>query len=133
MSKKSSSLARNMIKFIIRAFVLAITGIVFAITGALIGGRILGGDTAGFGALGLAIGGILVGYPTGIIVGILLIKRLFHQKGSVLLGLIGGIIGTVATVALSEPLNLNSNSYLLFGTFFMLVTGLSLGGFYLKR
>ncbi|MFC2071402.1 hypothetical protein ACFLUU_01605 [Chloroflexota bacterium] len=129
----SSSVSGKIIKFIIMAFVLAVIGIIFAITGAVIGGRILGSDSAGFGALGLAIGGILVGYPTGIITGILLIKRVFHQKGSVLLGLIGGIIGTVATVVLAEPLNLNSNSYLLFGAFFMLVTGLSLGGFYLKK
>ncbi|MFC2032444.1 hypothetical protein ACFLUS_03660 [Chloroflexota bacterium] len=130
---RNSSVSSKMVRFIIMAFVLAVTGIVFAIIGAFIGGRILGSDAAGFGALGLAIGGILLGYPTGIIVGILLIKRIFHQKGSVLLGLIGGIIGTVATVALSEPLNLNSNSYLLFGAFFVLVTGLSLGGFYLKK
>ncbi|OGN87528.1 MAG: hypothetical protein A2158_07135 [Chloroflexi bacterium RBG_13_46_14] len=101
--------------------------------GAIIGGRIIGSDAEGFGALGLAIGGILVGYPTGIIVGLLLMKRLFHQKGSVWLGLLGGIIGTVVTIALSEPLKLNSNSYLLFGAFFVLVTGLSLGGFYLKK
>ena len=130
---QNSSVSGKMIRFIVMAFVLAVAGIIFSITGAFIGGRILGSDAAGFGALGLAIGGILVGYPTGIIVGILLVKRLFHQKGSVLLGLIGGIIGTVATVVLSEPLNLNSNSYLLFGTFFVLVTGLSLGGFYLKK
>ena len=130
---RNLSISGKMIRFNIMAFVLAVTGIIFAITGAFIGGRILGSDAAGFGALGLAIGGILVGYPTGIIVGILLVKSLFHQKGSVLLGLMGGIIGTVATIALSEPLNLNSNSYLLFGTFFVLVTGLSLGGFYLKK
>ena len=130
---RNSSVSSKMIRFFMMAFVLAVTGIIFAITGAFIGGRILGSDAAGFGALGLAIGGILVGYPTGIIVGFLLVKRLFHQKGSVLLGIMGGIIGTVATVALSEPLNLNSNSYLLFGAFFVLVTGLSLGGFYLKK
>lgn len=130
---RNSSVLRKMIRFFAMAFVLAVTGIIFTIAGILIGGRILGSNAAGFGALGLAIGGILVGFPTGIIVGILLIKKLFHQKGSVLLGLIGGIIGTVATVVLSEPLNLNSNTYLLFGTFVVLVTGLSLGGFYLKR
>ena len=88
----SSSVSSKIIRFIIMAFALAVIGIIFAITGAFIGGRILGSDSAGFGALGLAIGGILVGYPTGIIAGILLIKKLFHQKGSVLLGLIGGII-----------------------------------------
>lgn len=115
------------------ACLLMVIGVIFAIAGAFIGGKILGKDSVGFGALGLAIGGILVGYPTGIMVAILLIKKLFHQKGSALLGVIGGIIGTVATVALAEPLNLNSNSYLLFGTFFVLVTGLALGGFYLKK
>jgi hypothetical protein len=122
----------KIIRLIIMAFVLMVLGIIFAITGAFIGGRILGSDSVGFGALGLAIGGLLVGYPLGIIVGILLIKKLFHQKGSVLLGVIGSIIGAIATVALSEPLKLNSSPYLLSGTFFVLVTGLSLGGFYLK-
>ena len=132
MSMKSS-VSGKIIKLLIMAFMLMVIGIIFAITGAFIGGRILGNDSVGFGALGLAIGGILVGYPSGIIVGILLINKLFHQKGSVLLSVIGSIIGAVATVALSEPLNLNSNSYLLFGAFFVLVTGLSLGGFYLKK
>jgi hypothetical protein len=130
---QDSSVLKNIIRFSIMALILGATGIIVAVIGALIGSKILGSDDMEFGALGLAIGGILVGYPAGIIIGILLIKKLFQQKGSLLLGLIGGIIGTVATIVLIEPLDLTSNSYLLFATFFVLVTGLSLGGFYLKK
>jgi hypothetical protein len=130
---QDSSVLKNIIRFSIMALILGATGIIVAVIGALIGSKILGSDDMEFGALGLAIGGILVGYPAGIIIGILLIKKLFQQKGSLLFGLIGGIIGTVATIVLIEPLDLTSNSYLLFATFFVLVTGLSLSGFYLKK
>jgi hypothetical protein len=130
---QDSSVLKNIIRFSIMALILGATGIIVAVIGALIGSKILGSDDMEFGALGLAIGGILVGYPAGIIIGILLIKKLFQQKGSLLFGLIGGIIGTVATIVLIEPLDLTSNSYLLFATFFVLVTGLSLGGFYMKK
>ncbi|MFC1957727.1 hypothetical protein ACFLX0_02815 [Chloroflexota bacterium] len=119
--------------FIIMMIALAVVGVAFAIVGAFIGGRILGSNAEGFGALGLAIGGALVGYPLGIIVGMVLLKRLFHQRGSLLLGISGAIIGTVATVALSEPLNLSSNINLLVGAFVLIVTGLSVGGLHIKR
>ena len=130
---QDSSVLRNIIRFCIMALVLGASGIIVAIIGAFVGSKILGSNDMEFGALGLAIGGILIGYPKGIIIGILLIKKLFKQKGSLLFGLIGGIIGTVVTIILIEPFNLTSNSYLLFGTFFVLVTCLSLGGFYLKK
>ncbi len=112
---------------------LAVVGVTFAVGGAFIGGRILGSDAEGFGALGLAIGGAVVGYPLGIIVGLVLLKKFFHIRGSLLLGVLGAIIGTVATVALSEPLNLNSNINLLVGAFVLIVTGLSVGGLHIKR
>ena len=112
---------------------LGILGILFAVIGALIGGRALGGDSIGFGALGLAIGGVIIGYPTGIIVGIVSIKKILHQRGSLLLGILGSIIGAVITMVLAEPLNLNSNTNLLFGVFFLSVPVFCLVGFFLKR
>ena len=108
-------------------------GILFAVIGALIGGRALGGDSIGFGALGLAIGGVIIGYPTGIIVGIVSIKKILHQRGSLLLGILGSIIGAVITMVLAEPLNLNSNTNLLFGVFFFSVPVFCLVGYFLKR
>jgi len=132
-SKKSSSLTGRIFKFILMAIGLGILGILFAVIGALIGGRALGGDSIGFGALGLAIGGVIIGYPTGIIVGIVSIKKILHQRGSLLLGILGSIIGAVITMVLAEPLNLNSNTNLLFGVFFLSVPVFCLVGFFLKR
>ena len=112
---------------------LGIIGIVFGLVGALIGGKVLGGDSFGFGALGLTLGGIIIGYPTGIIVGIVSIKKILHRRGSLLLGILGSIFGAVITIAIAEPLNLNSNPNLLFGVFFLSAPLFCLVGFFLKR
>ena len=133
MSQKSSSLARNIVKFVIMTIGLGIIGIVFGLVGALIGGKVLGGDSFGFGALGLALGGIIIGYPTGIIVGIVSIKKILHRRGSLLFGILGSIFGAIITIAVAEPLNLNSNPNLLFGVFFLSVPLFCLVGFFLKR
>ncbi len=133
MSQKSSSLAKNIVKFVIMTIGLGIIGIVFGLVGALIGGKVLGSDSFGFGALGLALGGIIIGYPTGIIVGIVSIKKILHRRGSLLLGILGSIFGAVITIVVAEPLNLNSNPNLLFGVFFLSVPLFCLVGFFLKR
>ncbi len=133
MSKKSSSLARNIVKFILMTIGLGILGIVFGVTGALVGGKVLGSDSVGFGALGLAIGGVIIGYPTGIIVGIISIRKILHQRGSLLLGILGSIVGAIMTLVLAEPLNLNSNTNLLFGVFFLSVPVFCLIGFFLRK
>ena len=133
MSQKSSFVAGRIFKLVIMAIGLGVIGVAFALIGVLIGGRVLGGDSAGFGALGLAFGGLIIGYPTGVIVGIILIKRILHQRGSLLLGIVGSIMGAVIPIALAEPLHLNSNSNLLFGLFFLIVPVFCLVGFFLKR
>ncbi|MFC1912044.1 hypothetical protein ACFLXG_02670 [Chloroflexota bacterium] len=133
MSQKSSSLAKNIIKFAIMTIGLGIIGIAFGIVGALIGSKVLGSNSFGFGALGLALGGIIIGYTTGIIVGIISIKKILHRHGSLLLGILGSIFGAVITVVAAEPLNLNTNPNLLFGFFFLSVPLFCLIGFSLKR
>ncbi|MFC1952140.1 hypothetical protein ACFLV8_00695 [Chloroflexota bacterium] len=133
MSKKLSSIGRNIIRFIIMTIGLGIMGIVFGVIGALIGSKVLGSNSVGFGDLGLAIGGVIVGYPTGIIVGIISIRKIFHQHGSLLLGILGSIIGAVIIMVLAEPLHLNSNTSLLFVAFFLAVPVFCLIGFFLKR
>jgi len=133
MSQKSSSLAKNIVKFVFMTIGLGIIGIAFGLVGALIGGKVLGGDSFGFGALGLALGGIIIGYPMGIIVGIVSVKKILHRRGSLLLGILGSIFGAVITIVVAEPLNLNSNPNLLFGVFFLSVPLFCLVGFFLKR
>lgn len=133
MAQKSSSLNREIINFVIMTIGLGIVGIVFGVVGALIGGTIVGSDSVGFAALGLAIGGVIIGYPAGIIVGIISIKRIFHQQGSIALGISGSIVGAVVIMVLAEPLNLNSDPNILFGVFLLGVPIFCLVGFNLKR
>jgi hypothetical protein len=120
-------------RFIIMVIILAAVGVSFAIAGMFIGGKMLGSNAAEFGALGLAIGGAGVGYLLGIMVGILLIKKFIYRKGSLLLGIFGAIIGIAITTILAGPLNLFSNSTLFIVAYLIIVTGLSIGGLYLKR
>ena len=124
---------RNIIKFVIMTIGLGVVGIIFGLAGTLIGGLVIGDGSSGFGALGLALAGIIIGYPTGIIVGIVLIKKILHQRGSLSLGILGSIVGAVTTLVVAEPLNLNSNPNLLFGVFFLSVPLFCLVGFFLKR
>jgi len=133
MSKKSSSLAGRISKFVLMTVGLGVLGIVFAVIGALIGAKVLGSNSVGFADLGLAIGGVIIGYPTGIIVGIISVKKILRQRGSLLLGILGSIIGAVVTILLAEPLHLNSNTNLLFGVFFLSVPVFCLVGFFLRR
>ncbi len=133
MTRQSSFIQGRIFRFVLMALGLAVLGIAFGVIGALIGGRVLGSDSVGFGALGLAIAGIIIGYPAGIIVGIISIKKFLHQQGSLLFAILGSIIGAVIIMLLAEPLNLNSNTNLLFGVFFLSVPVFCLVGFYLKR
>ncbi|MFC1920200.1 hypothetical protein ACFLYQ_00570 [Chloroflexota bacterium] len=133
MPDKSTMLYKRVARFVITAIGLGIIGIIFGIAGAFIGGRVLGADSVGFGALGLAIGGVLAGYPAGIIIGIILLKKFFHQRGSLLLGIIGSVIGAALIIVLAGPLNLASNANLLFGTFFLIMPTFCLIGFNLKK
>ena len=133
MAKQSPFIPRRFFKFVLMALGLAVLGLGFGVIGILIGGRVLGSDSVGFGALGLAIGGVIIGYPAGIIVGIISIKKFLHQEGSLLFAILGSVIGAVIVMLLAEPLNLNSNTNLLFGVFFLSVPVFCLAGFYLKR
>ena len=90
-------------------------------------------ESVGFGALGLAIGGVLIGYPVGVIIGIILTKKLFHQRGSLLLGILGSVLGVVITVAGAESLNLNANVNVLFAVFLLSIPILCTIGFLLKN
>lgn len=131
MSRQSSSVFIGILRFVLTAAGLGLLGALFGAAGALVGGKLLGADSTGFASLGLAIGGIIVGYPAGIITGIIIIRKALRQPGSLPFGILGSIIGAAAVLALAEPLNLNANTDLLFGIFLAAVPVCCLAGFYL--
>jgi uncharacterized protein YacL len=89
-------------------------------------------NIGGWGDLVGAVMGIVAGYPLGIIIGQVIIKKGFHFEGSLLLGVTGVILGVALVMLLAEPLHLNANSYVLFGTLFILTPLLGTFGYHLK-
>lgn len=119
--------------FIGMVIVTAVTGFVFGALAAFIGASVLQGDLAGFGDLAGALTGMIAGYPIGVIIGIILVNKLLHYKGSVLFGSLGSLCGVALTIGIAEPLNLNLHTDLLFASFFLASPLLGILGFRLRR
>jgi len=92
---------RPIIKFIIMFIGIGVSGLILGFSGALVGIQILERELFGFGELAGALGGMIIGYPLGVIVGLILINKILHQRGSLLLGILGIILRLLITVALS--------------------------------
>lgn len=108
---------------------MGITGLVVGLAGAIFGlFRMTGLDSLAGGFIGL-----IIGYPLGVIIGIIWVNKVLHYYGSLLFGVIGSILGTLVAVGLEEPLKLNLEPTILFGTFFLGVPLLCVLGFYLRK
>jgi hypothetical protein len=133
MSQQSTSATGKILRFVLMTIGLGLSGTAFGAIGALIGGKVLGGDAAGFAALGLAVSGAIAGFAFGIIIGIVSLKTIFHQRGSVWRGILGSLTGAVIILVLAGPFNLISDADLLLAVFCLGVPLGGLAGFYLKR
>ena len=112
----------------------AFGGFLVAIPATLIGAQVLAGNSlGGFEDLVGAIMGMLLGYPLGVVLGILVYSRVFHYPGSVWLAVPGVLTGMVLILGLAEPLNLNSNTDVMLGSYFILTALLATAGFHLKK
>ncbi len=126
-------MTERIIKFVGAVVGTGVFGVFFGFIAALIGALIMRGRLFGFGGLAGALGGIIIGYPLGVLVGIFVIKKIFHYSGSMWLGIVGVVLGGAVTVGLAEPLNLNLNPGILFTLFFLLIPLLCIAGFRLKK
>ena len=124
---------KSVIRFVSQTIGVAIVGIIVGMAGGLIGSFIMRGELFGFGDLAGALMGLIVGYPLGVIAGIILVNKVFRYDGSLLLGIIGSILGAFLTIGLAEPLNLNINPNLLVTVFLLSVPLLGIIGFHLRR
>jgi hypothetical protein len=104
---------------------LGIIGVLFGVTGALIISKV----TTGAPLVGLF--GFIIGHPTGIIVGVIIVKIVLHQRGSLLLGILGGIFGEAFVAFIASPLDLYNSIYFGYPMFFLSAPVFCLAGFYL--
>ncbi|MFC1872483.1 hypothetical protein ACFLYV_02030 [Chloroflexota bacterium] len=110
-----------------------VCGVAVGALGGLIGAALMRGQLPGFGDLAGALMGIIIGYPVGVLIFFIVLRKAFKRRGSLVKGIAGTVIGAVAVMGLSEPLNLNVTPEVLFITFFLVSSMLGTVGFYLGR
>jgi hypothetical protein len=126
--KQKSYKKRNAGSFIRTLIITAILGLVFGLIGVGVGAFVV----KGINGVAAALIGLITGYPVGVIVGIAL-RRIAGNYGSILFGAIGSILGAIIVIMLEEPLNLDLDPIILFGTFFIIIPLFCVIGFYLKK
>ncbi|MFC2019992.1 hypothetical protein ACFLU4_08665 [Chloroflexota bacterium] len=109
-----------------------LSGLVVGLIAALIGIAIFRSDPAGLARIGGAVIGGVVGYTAGIIVGMVLARKIFHYGGSLWMGALGAIIGGIAVVSLADPLSLNHSPTRLVTSLLLTPALLGTIGFHIK-
>jgi hypothetical protein len=127
------SVKRRVISFVGVVIGTGVCGIVIGFTGAFIGARLMQDELFGFGSLAGSAAGMMIGYPIGVIAGLILVNRLLHYKGSLVLGALGSALGAGLTVGLAEPLHINLDPNILFITFFLMVPVLATTGYIMRK
>ena len=109
------------------AVALAVAGFVSAGLAVLVVYLAMRGE-AEFGALGLALGAAMLGYPLGVIGGVFVLKRAFKIPGSIVLGAVGAIVGVAVTLGLASLLNQTGDPSISIVLYFVLVPALATAG-----
>ena len=111
----------------------AVAGALFGILSALLLSWLMRDGYAGWGGLVGAIMGLAFGYPTGVFLGIVIFKTLLRYNGSLILGLVGVIVGGALPFILAEPLGLNNYTDLLWACIIISSPLLGTIGFNLRK
>jgi hypothetical protein len=109
----------------------AVLGVITGGIAGIIAGLILKDRFFGLGGLVGGAAGMLIGYPAGIINGLILGRKLLKLEGSLWLGILGCLAGSAGFLALAEPLQIVAAASLT--AYFIVAPLLGTGGFLLGR
>ena len=116
-------------RFFLITIGLAVSGLVCALVLVLAVSLLMRNDSSGFGALGLALGGAMLGYPLGAVAGLFLLRRVLGMSGGLLLGIIGAFVGAAVPVGIASITNGSMGPDVLIGVYFVSVPVLCAIGF----
>ncbi len=116
-------------RFFFIAIAIAVSGLVCALVFVLAVSLLLRNDSSGFGALGLALGGAMLGYPLGAVAGLFLLRRILRMSGWLLLGIIGAFVGAAVPVAIASIADGGIKPDVLIWVYFVSVPVLCASGF----
>ena len=86
---------------------IAFTGFVIGGIFALIGSLVMKNTLFGFGGMVGGIGGLVIGYPIGVIGGIIIFRYWIRYNGGIIPGILGSLLGAVIIMVLVVPLKIN--------------------------
>jgi NhaP-type Na+/H+ or K+/H+ antiporter len=124
---------RNVLKYVAMIIGTAVAGAVFGILAAFLLSWLMQDSAGGWGGLVGIILGLAFGYPVGVFLGMVIFKTLLRYNGSLILGLIGVIVGGALPFILAEPLGLNNYADLLWACIILSSPLLGTLGFNLRK
>ena len=95
-----STIIRRAAIFIAMLFGLAVIGGAFGFLAAIIGSLFLQEEAFGLDTIVGAAAGLILGYPLGVIIGVLVFEKVIHYRGWILMGVIGALSGGILPVAI---------------------------------
>jgi hypothetical protein len=123
--------ARKVAAFLGVVVVIGLIGIALGLLVAVIGIAIQGG-AGDFGTLAAGFSSMAIGYPIGVILGILLVNKFLHYRGSLLLGVFGSLLGAICNYVRVEYLNLDLSLNLLLAIGLLAPAILGAAGYHLQ-
>jgi len=119
-------------RFFLTVVALAVAGFLSAGLAVLVVWLVMR-DSAEFGALGLALGGAMLGYPLGVIGGLFVLKRAFKIPGSTAVGAVGAIVGAALALGLASLLNQTGDPSASVIAYFVLIPALATAGLRMRN
>ena len=111
----------------------AVIGFGFSFPAAFAGAFVMRNDLFGLGSLVGAFAGVAVGYPLGVVAGIIAADRLVRYHGSLWLGTLGAVAAAGLVAGVAGPLEAAATTAGLAACFFVLPPLLGTLGFHLGR
>ena len=111
----------------------AACGVALSLALTFLGGWLLDDVDFGFGGLGLVLLGILLSYPLGVSLGIILLDKKLNYRGWILAGITGTVLGGLLLVVLAETVNLNLYLDVMWILFVLLPPLLGVIGFHIPK
>lgn len=131
--KSNPQTLKKIALFLGMLFGTALTGAVAGGIFALIGMLIMKDRLFGLGGIVGSFGGVVIGYPIGVIAGVVLFRKWLKYKGSIPFGVIGCLLGAVIIMVLAVPLRVDIPVAWTLTLYFIAAPLLGAVGFYLGR
>ena len=115
--KRSRSKIPTQLVILIQLICSVFIGFIFALLSAFIAVR-ASHPSQGFADIARALLAIMIGYPLGVLLTILVSGKLLKRKGSIIFSISGMVASAIAFAVVAEPLHLNLHPLVLMGAFF---------------